>query len=201
MVRPNVSREYFVLLQNLGGSFCTWVAPDDPMLTARMLGLIGALKETVADRLNGTVLNDGAILSQLTTPLRGDLEGLFLADNKVLFCLEQLRACVVDAFRKGYVPPAIASTMHCEVGAIMDNYRSCEKVVNQPPPGCIITHLKSTLMVYMCSLPMILVHEVGVWGVVPVTAILSLALFGIEAAAEQIEQPFGNRPYDLPVRR
>ena len=31
------------------------------MLTARMLGLIGALKETVADRLNGTVLNDGAI--------------------------------------------------------------------------------------------------------------------------------------------
>ncbi len=187
--------------KNLGGTFCTWVAPDDPMLTARMLGLIGALKETVADRLNGTVLNDGAILSQLTTPLdAGDLEGLFLADNKVLFCLEQLRACVVDAFRKGYVPPAIASTMHCEVGAIMDNYGSCEKVVNQPPPGCIITHLKSTLMVYMCSLPMILVHEVGVWGVVPVTAILSLALFGIEAAAEQIEQPFGNRPYDLPVR-
>ena len=122
--------------KNLGGSFCTWVAPDDPMLTARMLGLIGALKETVADRLNGTVLNDGAILSQLTTPLdAGDLEGLFLADNKVLFCLEQLRACVVDAFRKGYVPPAIASTMHCEVGAIMDNYGSCEKVVNQPPPA------------------------------------------------------------------
>ena len=187
--------------KNLGGTFCTWVAPDDPMLTARTLGLIGALKETVADRLNGTVLNDGAILSQLTTPLdAGDLEGLFLADNKVLFCLEQLRACVVEAYRKGYVPPAIASTMHLEVGAIMDNYGSCEKVVNQPPPGCIITHLKSTLMVYMCSLPMILVHEVGVWGVVPVTAILSLALFGIEAAAEQIEQPFGNRPYDLPVR-
>ena len=38
------------------------------------------------------------------------------------------------------------------------------------------------------------------FGVVPVTTLLSLALFGIEAAAEQIEQPFGNRPYDLPVR-
>jgi hypothetical protein len=55
-------------------------------------------------------------------------------------------------------------------------------------------------MVYVCSLPFILVHEVGVFGVVPVTTLLSLALFGIEAAAEQIEQPFGNRPYDLPVR-
>jgi len=171
------------------------------MLAARTLGLIGALKETVADRLNGTVMNDGAILSQLTTPLDSDdLEGLFLADNKVLYCLEQLRGCVMEAFRKDYVPPAIASTIHNEVAMIMDNYGSCEKVVNQPPPGCIITHLKSTLMVYVCSLPMILVHEVGVWGVVPVTTILSLALFGIEAAAEQIEQPFGNRPYDLPVR-
>lgn len=187
--------------KNLGGTFCTWVAPDDPMLAARALGLIGALKETVADRLNGTVLNDGAILSQLTTPLDArDLEGLFLADNKVLFCIEALRSCVVEAFKKDFVPSAIASTIHSEVAAIMDNYGSCEKVVNQPPPGCIITHLKSTLMVYVCSLPMILVHEVGVWGVVPVTTILSLALFGIEAAAEQIEQPFGNRPYDLPVR-
>lgn len=187
--------------KNLGGTFCTWVAPQDPMLAARTLGLIGALKETVADRLNGTVMNDGAILSQLTTPLDSDdLEGLFLADNKVLYCLEQLRGCVMEAFRKDYVPPAIASTIHNEVAMIMDNYGSCEKVVNQPPPGCIITHLKSTLMVYVCSLPMILVHEVGVWGVVPVTTILSLALFGIEAAAEQIEQPFGNRPYDLPVR-
>ena len=187
--------------KNLGGTFCTWVAPDDPILAARTLGLIGALKETVADRLNGTVLNDGAILSQLTTPLdAGDLEGLFLAENKVLYCLEKIRGCVQEAFKKGYVPPAIASTIHNEVAMIMDNYGSCEKVVNQPPPGCIITHLKSTLMVYVCSLPMILVHEVGVWGVVPVTTILSLALFGIEAAAEQIEQPFGNRPYDLPVR-
>ena len=55
-------------------------------------------------------------------------------------------------------------------------------------------------MVYVCTLPFILVHEVGVWAVVPTTALLSLALFGTEAAAEQIEQPFGNRPYHLPVR-
>ena len=55
-------------------------------------------------------------------------------------------------------------------------------------------------MVYVCTLPFILVHEVGIPLVVPTTALLSLALFGTEAAAEQIEQPFGNRPYHLPVR-
>jgi len=187
--------------KNLGGTFCTWVAPDDPILAARALALISTLKECVADRLNGTFITDASIVQKMTTPLDSDdLEGLFGASNKVLFCLEALRGCVQEAFRRGYMPPAIASTVHAEVASIMDNYGSCEKVVNQPPPGCIITHLKCTLMVYVCSLPFILVHEVGVFGVVPVTTLLSLALFGIEAAAEQIEQPFGNRPYDLPVR-
>lgn len=187
--------------KNLGGTFCTWVAPDDPILAARALALISTLKECVADRLNGTFITDASIVQKMTTPLDSDdLEGLFGASNKVLFCLEALRGCVQEAFRRGYMPPAIASTVHAEVASIMDNYGSCEKVVNQPPPGCIITHLKCTLMVYVCSLPFILVHEVGVFGVVPVTTLLSFALFGIEAAAEQIEQPFGNRPYDLPVR-
>ena len=186
--------------KNLGGTFCTWVAPDDPILAARALALISTLKECVADRLNGTSITDASVVQRLTTPLESDdLEGLFGASNKVLFCLEALRGCVQEAFRRGYMPPAIASTVHAEAASIMDNFGSCEKGVTQPPPGCIITDFKCTLMVYVCSLPFILVHEVGLFGVVPVTTLLSLALFGIEAAAEQIEQPFGNRPYDLPV--
>jgi hypothetical protein len=129
------------------------------------------------------------------------LEGLFAAENKVLFCLENLRQCVYHASKAGLLPPPILGGMINEdLFGIMEAYGECEKVVNQPPPGCIITHLKSTLMVYVCTLPFILVHEVGVLAVVPTTALLSLALFGSEAAAEQIEQPFGNRPYHLPVR-
>ena len=45
--------------KNLGGQFCTWVAPDDQQLATRALALICALKECVADRLNGTVLRWG----------------------------------------------------------------------------------------------------------------------------------------------
>ena len=191
--------------KNLGGQFCTWVAPADQQLATRALALICALKECVADRLNGTVLKDGSVMlnaTSLSTPLHPeDLEGLFAADNKVLFCIEQLRNCIYDAWNlKVLPPPTLAGMLNEDLFGIMHAYGECEKVVNQPPPGCIITHLKSTLMVYVCTLPFILVHEVGVWAVVPTTALLSLALFGTEAAAEQIEQPFGNRPYHLPVR-
>ena len=191
--------------KNLGGSFCTWVAGSDQQLATRALALICALKECVADRLNGTILADGRVMlneTTLTTPLHpDDLEGLFAAENKVLYCIESLRNCIFKAHKQGLLPPPILGGMQNEdLFHIMEAYGECEKVVNQPPPGCIITHLKSTLMVYMCALPFILVHEVGVLAVVPTTAILSLALFGTEAAAEQIEQPFGNRPYHLPVR-
>jgi predicted membrane chloride channel (bestrophin family) len=177
----------------------------DQQLATRALALICALKECVADRLNGTVLKDGTIMlnaTSLSTPLHPeDLEGLFAAENKVLFCLETLRHCIYKAHKSGLLPPPVLGCMQNEdLYGVMKAYGECEKVVNQPPPGCIITHLKSTLMVYVCTLPFILVHEVGVWAVVPTTALLSLALFGTEAAAEQIEQPFGNRPYHLPVR-
>ena len=191
--------------KNLGGEFVTWVAPTDIALATRALALICALKECVADRLNGTVLKDGTVMlnaTSLSTPLHPeDLEGLFAAENKVLYCLETLRECLFKAWHLGCLPPPVLGMMQNEdLWGIIKAYGECEKVVNQPPPGCIITHLKSTLMVYVCSLPFIIVHEVGVMAVVPVTALLSLALFGTEAAAEQIEQPFGNRPYHLPVR-
>ena len=191
--------------RNLGGQICTWVAPEDQQLATRALALICALKECVADRLNGTVLRDGTVMlnaTTLSTPLHPeDLEGLFAAENKVLFCIEQLRTCIYAAWKQDLLPPPVLGGMLNEdLFGVVEAYGECEKVVNQPPPGCIITHLKSTLMVYVCTLPFILVHEVGVFAVVPTTALLSLALFGTEAAAEQIEQPFGNREYHLPVR-
>ena len=191
--------------KNLGGMFCTWVAPFDQQLATRALALLCALKECVADRLNGTQLPDGTVMlnaTSLSTPLHpDDLEGLFNAENKVLFCIEMLRKCIFDAHKQTLLPPPILGGMNNEdLYGIIRAYGECEKVVMQPPPGCIISHLKSTLMVYVCTLPFILVHEVGAFAVVPTTALLSLALFGTEAAAEQIEQPFGNRPYHLPVR-
>lgn len=39
-------------------------------------------------------------------------------------------------------------------------------------------------MVYVCSLSMILVYEVGVWGVVFVIIIFFFVLFGIEVVVE-----------------
>ena len=34
-----------------------------------------------------------------------DLEGLFAADNKVLFCIEQLRNCIYAAWNLKVLPP------------------------------------------------------------------------------------------------
>ena len=165
--------------RNLGGQICTWVAPEDQQLATRALALICALKECVADRLNGTVLRDGRMVMlnavTLSTPLHPeDLEGLFAAENKVLFCIEQLADVHLRGLEAGpsTAPPVLGGMLNEDLFGVVEAYGECEKVVNQPPPGCIITHLKSTLMVYVCTLPFILVHEVGVFAVVPTTAVL-----------------------------
>ena len=110
--------------KNLGGQFCTWVAPADQQLATRALALICALKECVADRLNGTVLKDGSVMlnaTSLSTPLHPeDLEGLFAADNKVLFCIEQLRNCIYAAWNlKVLPPPTLAGMLNEDLFGIM----------------------------------------------------------------------------------
>ena len=109
--------------KNLGGQFCTWVAPDDQQLATRALALICALKECVADRLNGTVLKDGTVMlnaTSLSTPLHPlDLEGLFAAENKVLFCIENLRQCIYNASKQGCLPPRFGR--HDQRGLVRHN--------------------------------------------------------------------------------
>ena len=61
------------------------------------------------------MLKDGTIMlnaTSLSTPLHPeDLEGLFAAENKVLFCMEMLRECIYKAFKLGCLPPPVLGGM------------------------------------------------------------------------------------------
>lgn len=84
--------------------------------------------------------------------------------------------------------------------AYMNICGACEKVRNTPLPGTFLALLRHGLLISFLLLPWHLVHVLGVWAVL-VQAVIVYFMLGIELTAEEVEQPFGYDPDDLPLEQ
>lgn len=81
---------------------------------------------------------------------------------------------------------------------LVDSLGACERILKTPMPLAYSIHLKQLLLLYCLLLPFQLVHELGfLTGFI--VALISFTLFGIEAIALEIENPFGYDANDLPL--
>ena len=76
----------------------------------------------------------------------------------------------------------------------------CGRILKTPIPLAYSIHLKQLLILYCLTLPFQLVSDLQ-WWTGPITAIISFAVFGIEAIGIEIENPFGYDANDLPLDR
>ncbi|GAA5909951.1 hypothetical protein JCM8208_006396 [Rhodotorula glutinis] len=81
-----------------------------------------------------------------------------------------------------------------------DQLTALERIRDTPIPLILNIHLQLLLFVYVGAVPLQLVRAIGVW-CVPATAIAAAVFFGLNAAAEELSDPFGAEPNDLPVAR
>lgn len=86
------------------------------------------------------------------------------------------------------------------VSALMNVCGACEKVRNTPLPGAYLALLRHALVFSFLLYPWELELLLGAWAI-PVQAVLVYFLLGIELTAEEMEQPFGYDPDDLPLER
>jgi Predicted membrane protein len=84
------------------------------------------------------------------------------------------------------------------VADMVDSLGICERIQRTPIPLAYAIHLKQLLLIYCLSLPFQIVAKMG-WYTAPLTALISFTLLGIEEIGNQIEDPFGNDPNDLPL--
>jgi putative membrane protein len=82
--------------------------------------------------------------------------------------------------------------------ALMNVCGACEKVRNTPLPGTYLALLRHGLLISFLFIPWHLTHLVGGWAIL-VQVVSVYFLFGIELTAEEVEQPFGYDPDDLPL--
>ncbi|GAA6027298.1 hypothetical protein JCM8097_002570 [Rhodosporidiobolus ruineniae] len=81
-----------------------------------------------------------------------------------------------------------------------DQLTSLERIRDTPIPLVLNLHFQLLLFVYVAAVPLQLVRTTGIWSI-PATAIAAAVFVGVDAASEELSDPFGTQPNDLPIER
>lgn len=89
-------------------------------------------------------------------------------------------------------------SMNTALDNMVEGFIGCERILTTPVPLAYTIYLKRVVLIYCLILPFQLVSNLN-WWTAPIVAIISFILLGVEEIANQIENPFGLEPNDLPV--
>lgn len=90
--------------------------------------------------------------------------------------------------------------LNAEVQSLTDICGACERIKNTPIPYSYSAFIKKFIFAYVITLPFGYVFQLGYY-VVPVVVFIFYVLASLELIAEEIEDPFGNDPNDLPTAK
>lgn len=100
--------------------------------------------------------------------------------------------------KQGIISQTQLLTLNPEISALSDICGACERIKNTPIPFSYSSFIKRFIILYILTLPWSLASNLGFWSV-PVVAFVFYALSSLEVIAEEIEEPFGIDPNDLPT--
>lgn len=84
------------------------------------------------------------------------------------------------------------------VRRLVDEIGECERIQNTPLPFAYVVHLRRALVLYLTTLPFVLVDPFG-WLTTLCMLLISYVLLGIDEIGVEIENPFGTDSNDLPI--
>lgn len=100
--------------------------------------------------------------------------------------------------RAGLVDGMRATTLDATISAMVATAASCERIKNTPVPFSYTLLLHRTSYLYCFLLPFGLVDSIGFMTPL-VVAIVAYTFYGLDALGDEIEEPFGLSPNDLPL--
>jgi putative membrane protein len=100
--------------------------------------------------------------------------------------------------QQGIISSTQLLTINPEMTALTDISGACERIKNTPIPFSYASFIKRFIILYILTLPWSLASNLGFWSV-PVVIFVFYALSSLEVIAEEIEEPFGVDPNDLPT--
>jgi putative membrane protein len=177
--------------------------------SARSLVRMGAVYAGPADDLARLVsayalaikqnLRDDADLSELRPLVSGWLyDRLKAAPNPPTAVAQALSGWVRQRQHDGRLDPIEAMALDRVITELVAAQGGCERIRRTPMPFVYAELIKLLLLVYLGTLPFVLVARMG-YAAPLVVAVVSFGMLGIEDAGVEIEDPFGRGPNQLPL--
>ncbi|MEZ4470860.1 MAG: bestrophin family ion channel [bacterium] len=134
-------------------------------------------------------------LSALPAPLAATLA---TSANPPTLLTREMTRWIAARVADGALDPQLARTLDASVTALVDHQGACERILKTPVPFAYVVHIRQLLLLYLLTLPFVLVQTLGALAPVAV-AFIAMGLMGIEEIGVEIEEPFGTDPNDLPI--
>ncbi|KAF9210262.1 hypothetical protein BGZ59_009669 [Podila verticillata] len=103
---------------------------------------------------------------------------------------------IVAEARASRIESALVGSLLGSISSMVDIFTNMERIVFTPIPLAYSIHLRQVVYLYCLALPFTFLDNLG-WGTVPLMALVSFTLFGMEAIGREIENPFGKDANDL----
>lgn len=112
--------------------------------------------------------------------------------------LHKIGARCLSLMASGDINPIHYSVLEGQLTALSQVQAGCERIANTPVPFAYSLLLHRTAYIFCLTLPFALASGLGWWTLLPVL-LVSYTFFGLDALSDQLEDPFGLEPNDLPL--
>ncbi|MBX2967020.1 MAG: hypothetical protein KF845_12820 [Cyclobacteriaceae bacterium] len=143
-------------------------------------------------------LRKGVLLSELELPDDNFINFLNTKKHKPNAISGLLYNKVNELYRQGKITSDQFFVLDKELKDFIDIMGACERIKNTPIPYSYSMYIKKFVFIYIITLPFGFVTTFG-YVTIPTVLLISFVLLSVELIAEEIEDPFGRDPIDLPT--
>ena len=183
--------------RNLGRQTMTLVVSKDERVAAFHEDVLLA---TIAygHALRRHLHNEDPLLEVASTMRPDETEWLRGQSNVPIAILQLVGRRLAHARRQGWVDEGATVVLETTLAEMTSAQGGCERIKNTPVPDTYRL-LSGTIVTFYCFfLPFGLVDSVGM--LTPLVVLfVAYALFGLDALGEEVTEPFGDDPHDLPL--
>jgi len=115
--------------------------------------------------------------------------------NAIMQILSQMLRQDVD---RGWISVYQHVAIEQEMTRLIDSQGGCERIKSTPIPYAYTVLLHQVVAAYCFALPFGLVDDIGLYTPF-VVLMVAYAFFGLDAVGDELEDPFGEDPNDLPL--